>query len=225
MKFLLMFFIIILNASLIIAKNPGSFRSNEIQGFGFGIESPGYVLFYDFSPKHLKFELFNNNFRFHSYYSSGSTINYDSTGKTFIDTNYALVGLTIRYFPSDEWGFYFGGGGGFHRVYQMVGQSIFCDSNYKSSNPTECTDYEGSDIKKTTESSYTGLGLYGVAGWQGYEGYYFTIGLKLGTSLKSSVNDKTHSVIDYSNHKSIAINDFNNGKNISGGELLFGWIF
>ena len=82
-----------------------------------------------------------------------------------------------------------------------------------------------SDIKKTTESSYTGLGLYGVAGWQGYEGYYFTIGLKLGTSLKSSVNDKTHSVIDYSNHKSIGINDFNNGKNISGGELLFGWIF
>ena len=58
--------LIILNVSLIFSESPGSFREKDTKGLGFGYESPGYVLFYDFVPKYYKIDL-GSNFRVHTY--------------------------------------------------------------------------------------------------------------------------------------------------------------
>ena len=93
-----------------------------------------------------------------------------------------------------------GAGVGIHSASQTVKQSIYCSSFNTSSNPSECSGFEGNTIKKVTESNYSGLGLFGEIGWQGYEGFYFTISVTAGASVKLSEEDNTQNVINYSNH-------------------------
>jgi hypothetical protein len=90
---------------------------------------------------------------------------------------------------------------------------------------TECSGKEGQVITASTSSTYSGIALWGDFGWQGYDGYYFTIGAKGGTSMKLSEDDKTDEAIDVYDHKSTAKSDWGNIKSPSGLIMLFGWHF
>ena len=55
-------------------------------------------------------------------------------------------------------------------------------------NPSESSGFEGETISKQTISEFSGSVSFGETGWQGYDGYYCTIG-KGGSVLKSSETD------------------------------------
>ena len=216
MKKVILSLILILNVSLIYAESPGSFRGKETHGFGFGIEGTGLAgsLFYDYA--------INSDMQIHAIASSGG-ISRASWTATLSSAN-TLIGATLRYFPSENYGFFVGGGGGMLSASQSLTQSIYC-SDSKAETVTECSGKAGTSISGSTDSTYSGIGLWGDFGWQGYDGYYFTIGAKAGTSMKLSEDDKTNEIVAYSNHKSTAQSHWTNIKSPTGLIMSFGWHF
>jgi hypothetical protein len=175
---------LILNVSLIYAESPGSYRGKETHGFGFGIEGNGIAgsLFYDYA--------INSDMQIHALASSGGISRATLGGEVSVSSTSTTIGATLRYFPSENYGFFVGGGGGMLSASQTMKQSVYCYSSpFTSYNDAKCTGFEGSRISVTTDSTYSGLALWGDAGWQGYDGYYFTIGAKGGTSMKLSEED------------------------------------
>ena len=65
----------------------------------------------------------------------------------------------------------------------------------------------------------------GDLGWQGNEGYYFTVSLVGGSSVKSSEEDNTRNVIDDSNHLETAESQWKSAKGVSGQVIGVGWRF
>ena len=219
MKKVILSLILIFNVSLIYAESPGSYRGKETHGFGFGIEGPlAGTLFYDYA--------LNSSMQIHALASSGGSSLSSGSGTTTLDTASTTIGATLRYFPSENFGFFVGGGGGMLSASQSLKQSVPCFSSYFSSlNPTECSGKEGTTISASTDSTYSGIALWGDFGWQGYDGYYFTIGVKAGTSMKLSEDDKTNEIVAYSNHKSTAQSQWTNIKSPTGLIMSFGWHF
>ena len=219
MKKIILSLILIFNVSLIYAESPGSYRGKETHGIGFGIEGglSGSV-FYDYA--------LNSAMQIHALYSSGGISRASGSGTTTLDSSSTTIGATLRYFPSENYGWYVGGGGGMLSASQSITQSVYCfSSSFSSLNPTECSGKEGTRISATTDSTYSGLALWGDFGWQGYDGYYFTIGAKAGTSMKLSEDDKTDEAIDVYDHKSTAKSDWDNIKSPTGLIMSFGWHF
>ena len=107
---------------------------------------------------------------------------------------------------------------------QSLKQSVYCTST-RASTVTECSGKANSYISGSADSTYSGIGLWGDFGWQGYDGYYFTIGAKAGTSMKLSEDDKTNEILDISNHKSTASGDWESIKSPTGLIMSFGWHF
>ena len=205
MKKVILSLILIFNVSLIYAESPGSYRGKETHGIGFGIEGglSGSV-FYDYA--------LNSDMQIHALYSSGGISRTSGSGGTTLDSSSTTIGATLRYFPSENYGWYVGGGGGMLSASQSMKQTLYSSST-------------GTFTTTTTDSTYSGLGLWTDLGWQGYDGYYFTIGAKVGTSMKLSEDDKTEEIIDYSNHKSTAVSHWGNIKTPSGLVMGFGWHF
>ena len=200
----------------IFPQSPGSFRSKETHGLGFGFEGGGFAGFYDFA--------ISESFQLHIFGSSSSqsagTL-YDTSGAT---TTKTLSGVTLRIFPSSDSGFFFGGGGGGSSATQTVSQDIYCYIYSTSLNPSECSGYEGTNISKTTESTYTASATWGTLGWQGWDGYYFTIALMLGSDSGAQEVDNTGKVIDYANHKTTAKTQWENfQRNPSSLIISFAW--
>ena len=216
MKKVILSLILILNVSLIYAESPGSFRGKETHGFGFGIEGTGLAgsLFYDYA--------INSDMQIHAIASSGGISR--GGGSTTLSSANTTIGATFRYFPSENYGLFVGGGGGMLSASQSLKQSVYCTSS-KASTVTECSGKEGTYVSGSTDSTYSGIGLWGDFGWQGYDGYYFTIGAKGGTSSKLSEDDKTDNIVAYSNHKSTAQSDWSNIKSPTGLIMSFGWHF
>jgi len=219
MKKAILSLILVFNVSLIYAETPGSFRGKETHGIGFGIEGglAGSV-FYDYA--------LNSSMQIHTLLSSGGSSLSSASGTTTLDTASTTIGATLRYFPSENFGWYVGGGGGMLSASQTMKQRVYCYSSpFTSLNEAKCSGFEGSYISVTTDSTYSGLALWGDAGWQGYDGYYFTIGVKAGTSMKLSEDDKTNEIVAYSNHKSTAQTQWTNIKSPTGLIMTFGWHF
>ena len=216
MKKVFLSLMLILNVSLIYAESPGSFRGKETHGFGFGIEGTGLAgsLFYDYA--------LNSSMQIHAIASSGG-ISRASWTATLSSAN-TLIGATLRYFPSENYGFFVGGGGGMLSASQSLKQTIYCSSS-KAETVTECSGKAGTYVSGSTDSTYSGIGLWGDFGWQGYDGYYFTIGAKAGTSMKLSEDDKTDEAIDVYDHKSFAKSDWDKIKSPTGLIMSFGWHF
>ena len=219
MKKVILSLILIFNVSLIYAESPGSFRGKETHGFGFGIEGPlAGTLFYDYA--------LNSSMQIHALASSGGSSLTSGSGTTTLNTASTTIGATLRYFPSENFGWYVGGGGGMLSASQTMKQRVYCYTT-TSLNDSKCTGFEGSYISVTTDSTYSGLALWGDFGWQGYDGYYFTIGAKVGTSMKLSEDDKTDEIIDYTitDYKSTSVSDWKNMKSPTGLTMSFGWHF
>jgi len=210
--------LLILNVSLIYAESPGSFRGKETHGIGFGLEGVGASLFYDYA--------INSDMQIHALASSGGISRATLGGEVSVSSTSTTIGATLRYFPSENYGFFVGGGGGMLSASQSVSQNIKCyDNLLQSFNPTECSGKAYSTISGSTDSTYSGIALWGDFGWQGYDGYYFTIGAKAGTSMKLSEDDKTEEIIDLSDHKSTAKSDWELHKSPTGLIMTFGWHF
>ena len=216
MKKVLLSTLLILNVSLIYAESPGSFRGKETHGLGFGIEGSGIgqVLFYDYA--------INSDMQIHAIASSGGISR--GVGSTTLSSANTLIGATLRYFPSENYGFFVGGGGGMLSASQSLKQSVYCTST-RASTVTECSGKANSYISGSADSTYSGLALWGDFGWQGYDGYYFTIGAKGGTSMKLSEDDETAEAIDVADHKSTTKSDWDKIKSPTGLIMSFGWHF
>ena len=214
MKKVILSLILILNVSLIYAESPGSYRGKETHGIGFGIESTAGSVFYDYA--------INSDMQIHAMATSGGISRASWTAT--LSTASTIIGATLRYFPSENYGFFVGGGGGMLSASQSLKQYVYCSSS-KASTVTECSGKEGTYASGSTDSTYSGLALWGDAGWQGYDGYYFTIGVKAGTSMKLSEDDKTNEIVAYSNHKSTAQSHWTNIKSPTGLIMSFGWHF
>ena len=214
--FLLSLNLFFLAPVLVFGETPGSWRGKETHGLGFGIEGAGVGFFYDFA--------INSTFQTH-FFGSGLTQYSSSLGGDTFTTSTSISGLSLRIFPSDNSKFFLGFGGGGISINQTVYQSTYCYSYSRSLNPSECSGYEGSTISKQTVSEFSGTVGFGELGWQGYEGYYFTIGARGGSVSKSSEVDNTDDVMDISNHKITAKNQWENAKTASGLILSFAWRF
>ena len=160
----------------------------------------------------------------HAVAISGGISRSTGTGSTSLDSTSTTIGATLRYFPSENFGFFVGGGGGMLSASQSFKQSGYC-SERLAATVTECSGKEGEVISGSTSSTYSGIALWGDFGWQGYDGYYFTIGAKAGTSMKLSEDDKTDEAIDVYDHKSFAKSDWDKIKSPTGLIMSFGWHF
>ena len=218
MKKVILTLMLILNVSLIYAESPGSFRGKETHGFGFGIEGNGIAgsLFYDYA--------INSDMQIHALASSGGISRATLGGEVSVSSTSTTIGATLRYFPSENFGWYVGGGGGMLSASQSMKQKVYCTSS-RASNVTECSGKESEYVSGSTDSTYSGLALWGDAGWQGYDGYYFTIGANAGTSMKLSEDDKTDEAIDVYDHKSYTKRDWESMKSPTGLIMSFGWHF
>ena len=219
-KIFLIIIFLILVTQVGIASSPGSFRSKETHGIGFSIIGGGGLgssVFYDFA--------INSELQAHFF---GSTVT--DTSASFFGNNTStlqknLAGVTLRIFPSEEYGIFIGIGAGGYSATQTVDQDIYCYSYFTSSNPAECTGFEGTRIKKTTESELSGSAGFGEIGWQGYDGYYFTVGSRGGSVSVSEETDKTDDIIDTSNHKEYAKEQWITAKDLNQAYISFGWHF
>ena len=207
-----------------LSESPGSWRDKESFGLGFGLEGIGGGTFFDYA--------INSTFQMHFFWSTKN----QSQKSLFavnnlvlsyhIETNTSVSGLSLRVFPSDSSGFFLGLGGGIIAINQTVDQSIYCYSSFFSTlNPPECSGYEGSTLKHQTISEGSGSVGFGEIGWQGYEGYYFTVGLRGGSVFIESETDNTEKVIDYSDDKITAKKQWKDAKTSSGAIISFGWHF
>ena len=195
---------------------PAYWRLEEPHGLGFGLTGIGMGVYYDYN--------FSHDFQLNLFVSSSSQNSASLFGTNTFDTTSSIIGGKLRYFFSKNYGFFTGAGGGMHSISQKTKQKIYC-SSFTSWNPTECSGFEGSYIKKETESNYSGVALIGELGWQGYQGYYFTVSLVGGSSVKLSEEDNSHLVIDDSNHLETSVNQWKSAKSVSGGVIGFGWGF
>ena len=217
-KILTIFFLFfLLHPFVLFAESPGSWRGKETFGLGFGIEGSGGGGFFDYA--------INSTFQIH-FFSSGMNQKQESLfGTNSVETNSSVAGVTLRMFPSDSSGFFFGFGGGGFSINQTVNQDFYCFSYLTDLNPPECSGHEGTNLKQQTLSEGSGSAGFGEIGWQGYDGYYFTIGIRAGGVTLSNEVDNTDKVIDYSNHKITAQKQWEDGQTASGGLLSFGWHF
>ena len=142
---------------------PAYWRLEEPHGLGFGLIGSGFGVYYDYN--------FSDDFQLNIFVTSKSDNAISFNGNNNFTTTSSVIGGKIRYFFSKNYGFFAGIGGGPHSISQITKQKIYCSSLFTSLNPTECSGYEGSYIKKETESKYSGLALLGDLGWQGNEGY------------------------------------------------------
>ena len=223
-------FILIINIFTIIFTNlglcesPKEWRNKESFGLGFGIEGIGGGAFFDYA--------INSTLQIHFFWSTKNQSEKSSLAitrdllKFHLETNTTISGFSVRTFPIDSSGFFLGIGGGFIVINQSVNQSIYCYSSFFTIiNPPECSGYEDSTISKETSSEAFGRVGFGEIGWQGYEGYYFTFGLREGSVFIESENNNTEKVIDYSDHRIRAKNHWKDAKTSSGAILSFGWHF
>ena len=183
-------------------STPGEFRSKETHGFGFGIEGSGYSAFYDHA--------LNDVYQIHLFLSGNRYSSKSMFGNNFSSTTSKLLtGSSIRIFPNESFGYFFGFGVGFAWASQSVNQNVYCyEEPLTYDNPSECAGREGSEIHPQTNSSYSAISIWGTVGWQGYAGYYFTVGYLAGVDYVLSQENNTDHVIDRSNYKSTARKDW-----------------
>jgi hypothetical protein len=199
-------------SSMAFAQNAGSFRDKEPWGMGFGYEGPGTSIFLDYG--------INETVQLHFFVAITTTYRYQ------METNHSLGGLTVRFFPNSDSGFFMGIGGGSYTADQKVEQDIYCYQFLVEDNPPECNGNEGNRIDKETESTYTASSAWGTIGWQGHDGFYFTIGLMAGSNFGEEEEDNTDKLIDHDDDIETAKEDWKAAKSgPSGGIVSFGWHF
>ncbi len=216
MKAFLSLCLLLLSGSL-LAQTPGAQRNEHLHGIGFGLEAPGIALSYDLTlgaPLQLHFFGALNTDQSSSLLSG-----------TSIQTTRRLTGISVRFFPSEEYGVFIGLGGGAFSAKQTVDQSITCSSVFTALNPDICTGNEGTTLSQTTESELSGTAGFGEIGWQGNYGIYVTLGARVGTLSVADETDRTDQVLDASDDRATADDQWTSAQHLSGAVVTVGVAF
>ena len=182
------------SSNVTFEPSPGDWREKEKHGLGFGYWLRSH-LFYDYNM--------NPAIQLHFGFTSISLDRQDVFNRQVLSTSGSYLTSEVRYFPEPDSGWFIGGGSG----YGSISQSYAYDSLY------------GVD----TDSTSSFIPVFLVGGWQGWDGYYFTINLSIGTSIVLDEEDNTNNIPDYSNHRFTGKEDFETMKNPTSLGILFGW--
>ena len=182
-------------------------RLSQPNGLGFGLLIAGLAGingFYDHT--------FDVSSQLHAQlgYKGGVSTNIFNTST--VDVTQVSVVVTYRRFISPNLGFYYGGGLGLAQ-----NELKYSDTNY----------YSYTYQTTTTRYKASGRGVFALAeiGWQGTKGYYFHVGFQPGIYLSYDDNYDVNNVLNYSNHRQVANDEWDKSKRLSQLELGFGWFF
>jgi hypothetical protein len=173
---------------------PGEWREWEKVGLGFGLVLGAGTGVHVFGDYNLR-----SNLQVHVDYQSVSQVETNVLGGTLIETTRHVATGALRYFPSETSGWFIGGGAGLGSTSQKY--------------------FQGGD----TNSSATFVPVFFDGGWQGWDGYYFTISVQLGGAIPLSTQDNTNNIPTDFDHQSVAKRDFDNSQSANGLMLGFGW--
>ena len=174
--------------------SPGHWRGEESLGAGFGPVfglGQGLQLYVDYN--------ISSNLQIHSRLMSETLDRTNIFGGVILSTQRSMTTGSLRFFPSEQSGWFVGGGSGFATVTQTY------------------TFGEGAD----SEASF--IPIFFDGGWQGWDGYYFTVSLDLGTSIVLSETDATGNLPTEFAHRTMGESDFESAKSPGGLMLGFGW--
>lgn len=173
---------------------PGEWREKESFGLGFGL-ALGFGLGVQ---AYLDYNLASDK-QLHFLVASQSIDRVNVFGATRLRTTQSSATGTFRYFPKPTSGWFLGGGLSSLTVTQESADSAAIDS-------------EASSVAVVFDG-----------GWQGWDGYYFTINLILGEIISEDVTDNTNTVSDLTNNREIAKEDFDAAQSPGGIMFGFGW--
>lgn len=178
--------------------SPGQWKEKEHFGLGLGLLTNGFGAgAHVFGDYNL-----SGKIQIHVDLSGQTRQRFDLVGDNIETTTGALTGA-LRYFPDDARGWFLGGGSGFGSVRQH---------------------YSGS-VGVTSTTSF--IPIFFDGGWQGWDGYYFTVNLQLGFSVETSMDDRTGSIPNIYNHQGTAKDDFRDARAVGANGIFigFGWYF
>lgn len=184
-------------------KAYSEFRVQQNNGLGFGPAIStmlGFNLFYDHN--------FSSKSQMHIQLSENVSSMRTSLGIQVMSTERSMVLATYRYFFSENKGFYMGAGGGY--AHSKLNYS------FASTSGAAPTQYD---------SRLDGVFVLGELGWQGIEGYYFSVGLQPAVYVSSNDNFDINKIPNISNHQSAARTEHNNLSQLTQLSLGFGWFF
>lgn len=180
---------------------PGEWRGKDKYGIGFG-PSLGFGL-----GSHIYGDYnLSSSEQIHLAFASESRSRETIFGEELLKTTRTSISGTYRYFPSQNSGWFVSGGAGLGSIKQDYNSSSWSDEK----------------ISATSTGSF--VSIFGDGGWQGTDGYYFTINAFVGSTIMTGEEDNTSKIpADYSNHRTTAETDWEEAKQYSGLQIGFGW--
>lgn len=172
---------------------PGEWREKETLGLGFGLQFT-----FDTGLHGFVDQIITPDFQLHYALSSESRDQENIFGAILLTTRRTAITGSGRYFPNRNNGWFVGGGVGVAKVTQET-------------------------VIDNVQDSTASLGLlFFDGGWQGWDGYYFTVNVLIGGSVTLGETDNTQN-FSSANNRQIAADDFEDAKGFSGIVLGFGW--
>lgn len=194
---------LVLYASQAVAADdelsPGQWRDRERFGLGFGFLANSFA-----AGAHIYGDYnFTNKLQFHIDLAEEQRNEVSLFGGITLNTTVTTLTGAVRYFPDDAQGWFIGGGSGLGGVKQS---------------------YQGATSVTSTTNF---IPVFFDGGWQGWDGYYFTVNLQLGFTVETSSDDRTSSVPNISNQQSTAKQDFRDARSAGANGIFigFGWYF
>ena len=174
--------------------SPGDWRLEETTGLGFGLTFGLGIGVHSYLDFNIRPDI-----QLHAGLSFEELQRENIFGVALLETSRISFTASARYFPSKESGWFFGGGSGLLLVRQ---ESLI-------------------DLNSDSEALLTPI--FFDAGWQGWDGYYFTINVIIGLSIKISETDHTNNISSGFDNRGIAKDDFDRAKSFNGILIGFGW--
>ena len=190
-------------------ENPAYWREKQPYGlgggFGFGL-GMGALIYFDYN--------IDSRNQLHFQYDSLGKESSSLMGSSTINISQTLIAIIVRRSFSPNYGWYYGAGIG------LVTTQLDYDSPLESVS----TSYNSSNLqlvggKYSAEAQ--GVGYLLDIGWQGYDGYYFTISLQPMATTYTDDNFDANKIADYSNHRSYSEDEWEKAK--SSGRIFFGF--
>ena len=183
-------------------ENPAYWREQQPYGLGAGFvlgNGPGGWLFFDYN--------LDQRHQIHFQADAVTNLGISLSGST-IDVSQTVISILIRRSFSPNFGWYYGGGLGF------VTTSL--DYNY--------ADLSGGAAYRY-EAQANGSGVLLDIGWQGYDGYYFSIAIQPLRVINSSDDFDIKQIPDVSNHRQYTQEQWDASQSSTRLLLGFGWYF
>jgi len=183
-------------------ENPAYWRKHQPYGLGAGFmfgNGSGGLFFFDYN--------LDQRHQIHFQADAVSNTGISLSGST-IDVSQSVISILIRRSFSPNFGWYYGGGFGF----------VTTTVDYKYAGLSGGTTYR-------YEAQANGSGVLLDIGWQGYDGYYFSIALQPLSVMNSSDDFDIKQIPDVSNHRQYTQEQWDASQSSARLLLGFGWYF